>query len=162
LAAGDDDYSLGQRLERINVFLNERTGGEKYATVFYCLLERGGGLRYVNAGHCPPILARPGCDLEWLPATAAPVGLLEHAAFELQQRALAAGDKLVIYTDGVSEAQNEDGEFFGKQRLRQAIAEHCAVSCQALHDGVQEAVAAFTGGAPQADDVTLVVLEYGG
>lgn len=162
LAAIHHEHSLGQRLERINVFLNERTGGEKYATVFYCLLEHGGSLHYVNAGHCPAILMRASADLEWLPATAMPVGLMEQAEFEVQHRTLAAGDKLIIYTDGVSEAQNEQGEFFGKQRLRQVIVEHGAEPCQTLHDLVQDAVIAFSEGAPQADDVTLVVLEYGG
>jgi sigma-B regulation protein RsbU (phosphoserine phosphatase) len=67
-----------------------------------------------------------------------------------------------MYTDGVTEAQNLQGEFFGRQRLRQVVAKHHADSCQALQEAVQSAVAAFTESAPQADDITLVVIEYRG
>ncbi|HUE20327.1 MAG TPA: SpoIIE family protein phosphatase [Bryobacteraceae bacterium] len=160
LAVSHGDKALDKRLERINVFLNERTSGEKYATVFYCLLERSGRLYYVNAGHCPPLIVRHAGSIESLAATAMPVGLVESAQFEVSETALADGDKIVIYTDGVTEAQNLQGEFFGRHKLRQVITEHHADSCQALHEAVQSAVAAFTESAPQADDITLVVFEY--
>ena len=162
LAAGDGDTGLDKRLERINTFLNERTAGEKYATVFYCLLERSGRLHYVNAGHCPPLIVRQAGAIESLAATAMPVGLVESAEFEVGQATLASGDKIVIYTDGVTEAQNLQSEFFGRQRLRQTVAEHQADACRPLHEAIVEAVAAFTEGAPQADDVTLVAMEYRG
>lgn len=162
LAVSHGDTSLHKRLERINEFLNERTEGAKYATVFYCLLERAGRLHYVNAGHCPPLIVRPDGALESLAATGMPVGLIESADFEVRETTLAAGDKILIYTDGVTEAQNLEGEFFGRQRLRQVIAEHRGDSSCALHDAVQGAIAEFTESAPQADDITLVVIEYRG
>jgi sigma-B regulation protein RsbU (phosphoserine phosphatase) len=114
----------------------------------------------VNAGHCPPLIVRHAGSIESLAATAMPVGLVESAQFEVSETALADGDKIVIYTDGVTEAQNLQGEFFGRHKLRQVITEHHADSCQALHEAVQSAVAAFTESAPQADDITLVVFEY--
>jgi serine phosphatase RsbU (regulator of sigma subunit) len=67
---------------------------------------------------------------------------------------------VVIYTDGVTEAQDAAGGFFGKKRLRQIVAAHAAAGCGALHDAIQDAVAAFAEGAPPSDDVTVVVLEY--
>jgi len=162
LAVSHADTALHKRLERINEFLNERTAGEKYATVFYCLLERSGRLHYVNAGHCPPLIVRQGGGIESLAATAPPVGLIESAEFAVGETTLADGDKIVIYSDGVTEAQNLEGEFFGRQRLRQAVAEHHADSCHALHEAVAGAVARFTESAPQADDITLVAIEYRG
>jgi phosphoserine phosphatase RsbU/P len=162
LAVSDGDTALHKRLERINVFLNERTAGEKYATVFYCLLERSGRLLYVNAGHCPPLVVRKAGAIESLAANSPPVGLIDSAEFEVCETTLAAGDGVVIYTDGVTEAQNAQGEFFGRQRLRQIVAEHHAESCQTLHEKIQSAVTAFTENAPQADDITLVVFEYWG
>jgi serine phosphatase RsbU (regulator of sigma subunit) len=162
LAVSHGDTALHKRLERINAFLNERTAGEKYATVFYCLLEHTGRLHYVNAGHCPPLIVRQSGAIEALAATAMPVGLMESAEFEVAETSLGAGDKIVIYTDGVTEAQNLQGEFLGRQRLRQVVTEHHGESCQALHDAVQSAVASFTESAPQADDITLVVIEYRG
>jgi len=162
LAAGHSDAALHKRLQRINTFLLERSAGDKYATIFYCLLERDGRLHYINAGHCPPLIVHAGGCLESLAATAMPVGLVESTDFEAQVTSLAPGDKVVIYTDGVTEAQNLQGEFFGRQRLRQVVSEHSADSCRALHDAVQCAVTVFTEGAPQADDITLAVIEYRG
>jgi sigma-B regulation protein RsbU (phosphoserine phosphatase) len=152
--------SLARRVERVNRFLLDRTGGEKYATVFYCLLDDSGALSYVNAAHCPPLLVRANGETESLEATGTPVGLIEGAVFELGERRLASGDKLVIYSDGVTEAQNSAGAFYGRKRLRQAIAASAGASCRAVHDAIQESVTAFTEAAPQSDDITLLVLEY--
>jgi sigma-B regulation protein RsbU (phosphoserine phosphatase) len=160
LAVSHSNTDLAERLGQMNTLLYERTEGEKYATIFYCQLDRGGRLRYVNAGHCPPIIARADGKLETLAATGTPVGLIETANFETQEVALRAGDKIVVYTDGVTEAQNPQSEFFGKQRLRQTITEHRSGTCLEVHDAVQSAIANFTEGAPQADDITLVVIEY--
>jgi sigma-B regulation protein RsbU (phosphoserine phosphatase) len=87
---------------------------------------------------------------------------MEAAEFGVAEERLAPGDKVVIYTDGVTEAQNATGEFFGKRRLREIVAAHAAASCQSLHDAIQQAVAEFTEGASQSDDITLVVLEFRG
>jgi serine phosphatase RsbU (regulator of sigma subunit)/pSer/pThr/pTyr-binding forkhead associated (FHA) protein len=161
ITATDHPEALQHRIERLNHFVNDRTGGEKYATVFYSLLKADGRLDYVNAAHCPPILIRASGALCSLNATGVPVGLMEDAAFGLAEASLAPGDKLVIYTDGVTESQNLGGEFFGKRRLREVVSAHAAESCTVIHDAIQEAVAAFTEGAPQSDDITLLVLEFG-
>jgi len=162
ITATDHPGAMGHRMERLNRFLMDRTGGEKYATVFYCLLELDGRLSYVNAAHCPPIVVRAGGELATLAATGMPVGLVETAEFGVAEERLAPGDKVVIYTDGVTEAQNAAGEFFGKKRLREIVTGHAGERCQAVHDAIQEAVTEFTEGAPQSDDITLVVLEFGG
>ena len=162
ITASEYPEAMGPRMERLNRFLMDRTGGEKYATVFYALLEIDGRLSYVNAAHCPPIVVRAGGELQTLEATGMPVGLMEAAEFGVAEERLAPGDKVVIYTDGVTEAQNATGEFFGKRRLREIVAAHAAASCQSLHDAIQQAVAEFTEGASQSDDITLVVLEFRG
>ncbi len=97
-----------------------------------------------------------------LEATGMPVGLMDGAEFAVAEWQLTPGDKVVIYSDGVTEAQNAAGEFFGKKRLREALAAHAAEGCLAIHDAIQEAVAAFTEGAAQSDDITVLVLEYVG
>ncbi len=154
--------ALSRRLQRLNQFLLTRTGGEKYATVFYCLLTAEGRLHYVNAAHCPALVLRPDGRHSNLDATGMPVGLLPDAEFSLAEETLAPGDKLLIYSDGVTEAQDPNGEFFGRKRLREVAAAQAAGSAAALHAALAEAVTTFTRDAPQADDITLLVLEFAG
>jgi phosphoserine phosphatase RsbU/P len=160
ITATDMPAALARRMNRLNRFLLDRTGGEKYATVFYSLLDDSGKLSYVNAAHCPPMVVRAGGERFELDATGMPVGMLESAEFAVGECSLAPGDKLVIYSDGVTEAQNSVSEFFGKKRLREAVAGRHGQSCRAVHDAIQTAVTAFTEGAAQSDDITVVVLEY--
>jgi sigma-B regulation protein RsbU (phosphoserine phosphatase) len=160
LTATDHSEGLSLRVERLSRFLNGRTGGEKYATIFHCLLHADGTLEYVNAAHCPPLLVGAEGRLMALEATAMPVGLVEGVSFPVAVQKLAAGDKLVIYSDGVTESQNSHGEFFGKKRLREVVAAHAAERSTAIHDAIQEAVSAFSESTRQSDDITVVVLEY--
>jgi serine phosphatase RsbU (regulator of sigma subunit) len=162
IAATDHPGVLSRRMERLNGFLLERTGGEKYATIFYALLQADGKLSYVNAAHCPPIVVRAGADLAELEATGMPVGLVPTATFELAERQLAPGDKLIVYSDGVTEAQDPAGAFYGKKRLLDLAIANASGTCAQIHDAIQRSVAAFTEGAAQSDDITLVVLEYAG
>jgi serine phosphatase RsbU (regulator of sigma subunit)/pSer/pThr/pTyr-binding forkhead associated (FHA) protein len=162
ITATEHPEAMGHRMTRLNRFLLDRTGGEKYATVFYCLLHGDGRMYYVNAAHCPPMLVRANGERLELEASGTPVGLVETAEFAVVEQRLVAGDKIVIYSDGVTEAQNLEKRFFGKRRLREVVEFHAGHSCAAIHDAIQEAVAAFTEGAAQSDDITLVVLEFSG
>jgi sigma-B regulation protein RsbU (phosphoserine phosphatase) len=162
LTATEHPEAMGHRIQRLNQFLLERTGGEKYATVFYCLLFDDGRMFYVNAAHCPPMVVRSNGERQELQASGTPVGLIEPTEFETVELHLSPRDKVVIYSDGVTEAQNRQGEFFGKRRLREVLEASAAGSCTAVHDAVQDAVTLFTEGAPQSDDITLVVLEFRG
>jgi serine phosphatase RsbU (regulator of sigma subunit) len=147
-------------LSRINGFLNERSEHGKYATMFYSMLNDSGRLSYVNAGHCAPLLVRTSGEIEKLTPTTTPVGLLPEAQFELAARQLSPGDRLVLYTDGVTDARNGAGEFFGRKGLLEAVRRAGAASCNELHDAIQAAILEFTAGSDQEDDVTLVVVEY--
>jgi phosphoserine phosphatase RsbU/P len=162
LIVSEHPEAMGHRMERLNRFLLDRTGGEKYATVFYSLLHEDGRMYYVNAAHCPPMVVRANGQRSELEASGMPVGLVETAEFAVLEEHLAPGDKIVIYSDGVTEAQNLETAFFGKKRLREVVQAHATESCATIHDAVQDAVAAFTEGAAQSDDITLVVLEFRG
>jgi phosphoserine phosphatase RsbU/P len=147
---------------RVNAFLNDRAETGKYATMFYSKLDIAGHLAYTNAGHCAPMLVRASGEIEKLEATSLPVGLVPGATFPLSHRDLAPGDRIVLYSDGVTEAQNDAGGFFGRRRLREAIQGAASASCAELHAAIHRAIVAFTAGAEQADDMTLVVVEYRG
>jgi phosphoserine phosphatase RsbU/P len=149
-------------LSRINTFLSDRAEHGKYATMFYSKLDSAGRLTYANCGHCAPLLVRADGQIEKLEATSMPVGLVPEASFQLEHRDLAPGDRIVLYTDGVTEAQNDAAEFFGRKRLREAVRCAATATCPELHAAIQKAVLDFTAGAEQADDLTLVVMEYRG
>jgi sigma-B regulation protein RsbU (phosphoserine phosphatase) len=160
LAPSEGSAAMADKVAHINRFLYERTDGGKYATIFYCLLDRTGRLRYINAGHCAPILLSQDGRYEYLETTAMPAGLLPQTEFPVEERQISPGDRLVIYSDGVTEAENVRHQFFGSKQLREIAVAHAHDSGAALHDAVLGAVQAFVDSAAQADDITLVVVEY--
>jgi sigma-B regulation protein RsbU (phosphoserine phosphatase) len=153
---------IAEALSRINDFLTERAEHGKYATVFFATMSKTGELIYANAGHCAPLLVHAQGSIESLATTSMPVGLVPSTLFGLERRQLEPGERLVLYTDGVTEAQDADGDFFGRARLREAVRSAGDVDCGGLHDAVQQALREFTGGAEQSDDITLVVAEFSG
>jgi serine phosphatase RsbU (regulator of sigma subunit)/pSer/pThr/pTyr-binding forkhead associated (FHA) protein len=161
ITATDVPQALARRVGRLNQFLIDRTGGEKYATLFYALVHAGGAMNYVNAAHCPPMVVRGGGAVETLEATGMPVGLMGDAEFEVRTVSLEPGDKVVVYSDGVTEAQNSASEFFGRKRLKEVVVSNAGESCKTIHDAIHDAVAAYTEGAAQSDDITVLVLEIG-
>lgn len=160
LAAPHSYLALADGVRQVNAFLTERTGGEQYATVFYCAVERCGAMEWINAGHPPPLIARADGRIEALPATGVPLGLFEDASIEARTSTLSSGDRLIIYSDGLTEAINAAGEPFGMRRLREAISAAPRLPAAMLHDRILESVAEFTAGAELRDDLTLAVLEY--
>jgi sigma-B regulation protein RsbU (phosphoserine phosphatase) len=160
LAAPFTRLAMEELMARTNHFLNERTGGEQYATIFYCTIEESGLMRWVNAGHPPPLLAHASGKLDALAASGVPVGMIADTAYPAEESQLQPGDKLVMYSDGLTEARNSQGEFYGLKRLCEVVSQGAAVNCQDLHAGILLALGEFTQAAPQNDDISLVVLEY--
>jgi len=159
MASGDTSH-IGPRMARLNEFLLERTRGEKYATVFYCILHSDGMLTYVNAGHCAPFLMNPDGRLRTLHTTAMPVGMIEDAEYEVLQVQLNGGDKLVIYSDGLTESEDANGVFFDTDRLRTCLRENAALPAAQLHRALIHAVDEFSEGGAIRDDITVLVIEY--
>ena len=91
-----------------------------------------------------------------------PVGLFPEAVFPEQSARLSPGDKVVIYSDGVSEAHNHAGEEFGEKRLSAAVVENASRDAAGLYQALDQQLLAFTGDAQQKDDLTLLVLGYQG
>jgi serine phosphatase RsbU (regulator of sigma subunit) len=145
---------------RVNRYLIERTGGEQYATAFYCTLDLDGALRWINAGHPPVLLANAGGELRQLDANGTPLGMLPEAVYTVTESRLAAGDKLVIYTDGLLDSENDERAAFGLKRLRETVAAHAAATSQELLAAILAALHRFTDGGTPPDDVTLAVIEY--
>ncbi|MCC6540193.1 MAG: SpoIIE family protein phosphatase [Bryobacterales bacterium] len=166
LHAPTDAAGIRTMLERINTYLYERTEGEKYATVFYAALHRSGRMLWTNAGHCPPILLGPhgtGAEITFTPlaATSMPLGMLDIAQFSVRETQLEPGPRIVVYSDGYTDAQNPAGESFDQQRLHDLMRESAAgYGAERMHAALSAALRRFVAGAVQRDDMTLVIAEY--
>jgi sigma-B regulation protein RsbU (phosphoserine phosphatase) len=120
-----------------------------------------GDLAFSVAGHEPPVLVPAEGVPELVPVEGGRVlGLIEASEFPVNRLRLGRGDAVVLYTDGVSEAQDAAGGFFGLERLVAATAGLSHEAAPALTDGVLKAVRAFAGGAPQSDDITILTLRH--
>jgi sigma-B regulation protein RsbU (phosphoserine phosphatase) len=144
----------------VNDSLIRRGLQSRFATVMYGALSGDGQLTYCNAGHNPPILfARNG--VKRLETGGLILGLFEQATYDQETVTLDPGDVLVVYSDGVTEALNADGQEFGDERLLDCIQKDLDASPAELLDRLLSAVRGFAAGAAQHDDITALVLRYG-
>lgn len=161
LAAGpiDEGLGAGDILERVNHLLHRRTLASKYVTVFVASVEiESGELAYANGGHNPGVLVRAGGEIERLGATGTPVGLLPEAVYGTERVALAPGDTLVLYTDGITEAEDAQDEEFGLERLEAICRDHRKAPLAELTAAIESGLGEFVGERVPADDRTLVLL----
>lgn len=148
-------------MELVNTALVRRGIESRFVTIFYGLLNPDGTLTYCNAGHNPPVLFGRG-GVRRLEVGGPIVGLFDGVPFEQEQLQLAAGDRLVIFSDGVSEASNVAGEEYGDARIIEALQDTDAESPPAVLARLLASVKSYASGAPQSDDITAMVLRYGG
>jgi serine phosphatase RsbU (regulator of sigma subunit)/HAMP domain-containing protein len=137
------------------------THSGQFVTVFYATLDTASGeLTYANAGHNPPYLVdgRDGDSLQELDRTGVPLGILDGASWQQRTVRLDPGDVLLMYTDGITEAQDPEGGFFDEERLQGIARDDVGRSAVQLQDAVITAVRRFVGEAPQSDDITLFVV----
>ena len=144
---------------------NERilkdTRANLFVTAFFGVLDPATGLMtYCNAGHNPPYFLgdRNSCEPHPLTKTGLPIGIDEDTTWERAEITMLPGDVLVLYTDGVPDAQNLDGDFFKQESLVQVLQEHLVESAEMLQKSILDAVYDFVGEAPPFDDITLMVL----
>jgi serine phosphatase RsbU (regulator of sigma subunit) len=159
-AAGpiEDGLPPDEICAKLSRLLYRRTPPEKYATAVVAALGLDSGvLRYANAGHNPPLVVRAGGAVEELAATGVPIALLPAAGYEAAEIRLAPGDSLILYTDGIVEANDPDGEEYGNERLADLCRRHCHASCADLAAALDADLEAFVRGVPFADDRTLVM-----
>jgi phosphoserine phosphatase RsbU/P len=156
------DIALPGIFSRVNQYLCERSGEDRYATVFYGVLDKLGRFEYVNAGHVPPLLLKKNGGLDGLGSANFPVGMFSEAEYQSSRVQLEPGDYLVIYTDGVSEAANPQNELFEESRLRAILEAFKGNTVDELTESVREGVKNFVSGAPQSDDITILGIQYKG
>src|SRR5258708_21776372 len=139
---------FAQSVWALNRFVTKKHIGSKYATMIIARLRNDGDLEYVNCGHVPPVwickdeVLRPGHGN-------LPVGLLAEAVYESDHCQMQPGDRLILVTDGVTEAENARGDMFDSDRLETVAGKSMSM------DDIFAAGADFLGAAPSTDDLTL-------
>jgi sigma-B regulation protein RsbU (phosphoserine phosphatase) len=152
------DISPADLCTRLNLLLCRNMANDRFITFFYAQLDgESGALRYVNAGHNPPVVMHRDGTHERLTEGGIVLGAFPNQSFQSGAVKLVSGDRLVLYTDGVTEAANADDEEFGDARLIEVLSEHRGASAQRLQTQILESAAQFCANRWQ-DDATLLIL----
>jgi len=149
-------------IHQINRRILEDTQRGIFLTVIFGVLDpESGSFSYVNAGHNPPyLLKKEGDQFSYKPLTKTGtlVGIFADNTWETQQVDIATGEALVLFTDGITEAQDESEDFFGDERLMNSLEKNFSLDAEAYRNAILENVQAFSGAAPRLDDITLIVI----
>lgn len=154
--------SLSTCMENVNHYLLQRSGVTKFVTLFYGAIEPNGRLTFVNAGHNPPYLIRANGELEEITAPGVILGAFDIAKFPENVVHLQPGDLLFLYTDGVTEARDSQGEMLGEEQLKKFLIANKNDSVDTLLEKTFKYVQNHSAGMPQSDDLSVLLLKFSG
>jgi len=147
---------------RVNRSIYENTRGERFITLMLAMIDGAtGAVSYVNGGHNPPYLLRADGTMETLTVGGLLLGIFPDAVYESADVTMGAGDVLLLYSDGVTEARDPTGEEFAEERLETFLREHRDLVPEALVKALIDEVRRFTSAEQLADDVTVVAIRCG-
>lgn len=153
-----EDRELGEIATELNRHIHNWSAENKFITMIMISIDRENEtIRFVNAGHNPAYLIIDG-RLEQMKSHGLPIGILGMTRYMTQTRAFPAGSTAVLYSDGISEAEDIDGNEFGNERLEALLQEHAGCDANMIRDQIASAVDAFVDDAPQKDDETIVIM----
>jgi sigma-B regulation protein RsbU (phosphoserine phosphatase) len=157
-----DTQSTAKIVQRTNNELSLNNKDCMFITAFFGIIDtKTGELTYTNAGHNPPYLMSPNGAVESLTEIHGPmIGVMEGTTYDQTERTLGVDDKLVLYTDGVTEAFNPDGELFGEERLSEFLTRSEKLGTKYLVDALVRDIDEFAGEEEQSDDITLFCLRH--
>jgi serine phosphatase RsbU (regulator of sigma subunit) len=149
-----------EALNRVNRLLCEKSLPSQFVTLFLFILEPTGAGQFISAGHNPAWVFRAGTGkIEWLESDQYILGMFDFASYQSKTLQLCKGDILVVYSDGLTDAQNKRDEMFGEKRLLNLIRQEAPQGSHALEQKLLKEIDEFTEGTPQTDDITFVVVE---
>src|SRR5215831_1523283 len=151
--------SPAQVMSQVNRTLSRRAT-KGFVTMACAVLDGGGKLLTCNAGRNPPLVLRADGKIDVLEEGGLMLGPFENASFGEQATELGPGDSVVIYSDGVTECTDASGEFYGEERVYECLRECQGMTANALLERIFRSVSEFSGDAPQADDITVLVVRY--
>jgi sigma-B regulation protein RsbU (phosphoserine phosphatase) len=160
LAEIRNEFTIRAVMRKVNSLLHESLERDRFVTAFYGVLDiRNRVLIYANGGHNPPLLLRADGTIEYLTEGGVALSVLPDSVYSDCPVHLAPGDLIVMFTDGVSEAESPSGEQFGHVRLEENVSRLASHTSQEIVDGLVRAVVDWTGERGPNDDLTLVVLK---
>jgi serine phosphatase RsbU (regulator of sigma subunit) len=154
------DPSLSAAVARINRTVCQNVPSSKYVTFFLAGLDPATGEPdYVNAGHNPPLLVREDGTVEKLSEGGLVLGMFENIVYDGGRVQMRRGDTLVVYSDGVTETWDPDGEEYGEESLLALVVRDRRLAAEELQNSILRAIEGFEAGARATDDRTIVVLK---
>ena len=151
--------SLSAVLEELNQLMYKRSPSNGFVTAFLFSLDANGKGEFAGAGHNPAYLFRAASgEIEQLMSQGMVLGAFPSSKYESSPLQLNPGDVLVVYSDGITEAANNEDEMFGEERLLELLRSHASVGVKGLQNKILEQVDRFTEGMHQTDDMTLVLI----
>jgi sigma-B regulation protein RsbU (phosphoserine phosphatase) len=155
------DTLMEQAIELTNLYMVREHGeSNMFITLFYGVLDPvSGRMRYINAGHNPPMLIMRDGSVRELELGCLPIGVIEEQGLRLEEVTLELGETLVGFSDGITEAMNARSELFGEDRLIATLQAHAGYDADSLVEAVIRTVDAHVAGAPQSDDITILVFQ---
>ncbi len=158
-AIANEKDSLAKLAKNINYIFHRDSLPSLFASMLYIQVTPGkGNLKYVNAGHLPPLILKADTIKE-MPKGDAAIGIMKDSKFSEKKILLRPGEVFIVYSDGVTEAVNEVGQFFGKERLINTIKKYKDLPADKLGEAITRQVEFFSGNAPRSDDLSLIVLK---
>lgn len=160
LAEIHKDYDIKEMAGRLNDFVFKSSPMNSFITFFFCdINSQTGELQYINAGHNPPLVIKNSSQVLNLESSGFALGMFPDATFESGQIQLTSADMVVLFTDGIPEGRNAAQEEYTDERLRNLVIDQRDLTASQLRKKIFEDVEAFTAGADQADDITLVIIK---
>ena len=155
----DEALEPAALVTRLNVQVSRHAPGTRFITLFYAVYNPATGeLRYVNAGHMPPLLLRSDNRCERLSDGGIALGMFDHSSYTEGQQQIDPGDLVAIYSDGITEAEDHSGRPFDEAGLENALRAHRNQPLSAIGSAVVKAVEQYTGETKFADDLTILLL----
>jgi len=159
-AATHIGYAPNISMAKVNYLLWESIERNQFVTAFHGILDASNGLlSYANAGHNPPLLINANREMRFIEYGEQPLGMFPETRYHQHLLSIKPGDVLVLYTDGVTEANNPEGVEFGRDRLAEAVKENYDRPARELIASLEMAVLEWTGNAGPNDDVTFFVIK---
>jgi len=158
----DEDLDPPELMRRLNLQICRHSPGSRFITLFYAVYTPAtGGLTYVNAGQTPPLLRRQDGRYERLEGTGIALGMFDGSTYTAAQTILSAGDTLVLYSDGITEAEDPDGQPFEESGLERVVSTYAAFSAAEMGTELLKAIERHAHDSRFGDDLTILILKKG-